>query len=336
MTARAYILFIITLSIALVGISPPAAASTDNSKISMAVFRIQANNCAPSIGSAVEELAVADLYSTSLFILSEKTQMDRIARRNGFADFDITDNAMVAKLGQLLSVQKIVVGSISRIGEYKITLRSIDTANGTVDISVNSSAGSDRELEGAVSKAIHSLERHYLGYGAITGFCDITLSAAALFPTGIIADGGAGTCLGSTLSASFNNVFNNGIFIAPALSWYSASSSKREVKSLSLLAGEGYAGWRFSPTKTLQISPAFGAGMLCSFTNHSRDGITYNGYYSYDRDTYYNFICTVKTDLTLFIYDRWCLTLTPILSYVPDMAGNSFLPGIALGVRFLF
>lgn len=311
-------------------------ASADEQKISMAVFRVQANNCAPSIGSAVEELAVADLYSTSLFIMSEKSQMDRIARRNGFAEFDLTDNAMAAKLGQLLNVQKIVVGSVSRIDGYKLTLRSIDSTSGTVDVLASASAGSDKDLEPAVAKAVRTIERHYLGYGGVTGICDITLSAAVLYPTGIIADGGAGTAIGSSLSASFNDIFHDGFFLAPAAAWYRSSTTETEVRSLSLLTGEAFAGWKFELTNTLSISPSLGAGVLCSFTNHSRDGITYNGYYHYSRDTFYNFITTAKADISFFIYGRWALTISPFLSYVPDAAGASVLPGLSLGARFLF
>ena len=339
MNLKRYLLLLILLMFLVFGISLPSHAEEQpvrDSSISMAVFRIQANNCPQALGSAVEELAIAKLYASSLFILSEKTQMDRIARRNGFDEFDLTDNLMVSKLGKLLNVRKMVVGSVNKVGNYKLELRSINTADAAVDISIHTEADAERDIEKAVTKAVQAIERHYQGYGKISGAFNITLSAASFTPFGLLKSNGARSSYGTSLSFSFNNVCFDDIFAAPTISWYKATTTSEEIRSLSMILGQTFIGYRFNPTKTFSIAPSLGAGVLTSFTNHSRDGITYNGHYQYHRDSYYNFICTAKIETSFLIYDRWKMSAAPFFIFMPDRGGNSFFPGAEIGLTLIF
>ncbi|MDR2906681.1 MAG: hypothetical protein LBU91_01660 [Bacteroidales bacterium] len=86
-----------------------------------------------------DAIGISGIFSTYFmnfqkFTLVERTQIDRVIREQGF-QYSLLTNQQMVKVGQILNVQKIVVGDINVInGEYNVDVRIVDVETGIVNV----------------------------------------------------------------------------------------------------------------------------------------------------------------------------------------------------------
>jgi curli biogenesis system outer membrane secretion channel CsgG len=68
------------------------------------------------IGKAISDLLVAQLLADGKFALIERQALDRILTEQNFSNSDRTDSATAAKLGRVLGVDALVVGTVTQFG----------------------------------------------------------------------------------------------------------------------------------------------------------------------------------------------------------------------------
>lgn len=96
------------------------------------------------------------LFNTQKFTIVERTQVNKVIYEQGFQSSRLTENQMV-RIGEILNVQKIVVGDINIInGQYNVDVRILDVQTATM----NSGAGevwSGSQYRDAMQKVAQTL-----------------------------------------------------------------------------------------------------------------------------------------------------------------------------------
>lgn len=120
------------VSAVLIGAS--SAGGTPSKLPLLAVGRLQAIKVDSSEVEVLQESMTSALIGTRRVRVMERAQVDRILSEQGFQESGTCDVASCAvKAGQLLGVDRIVVGSVGRVGRTTtLNLRSVDVASGEV------------------------------------------------------------------------------------------------------------------------------------------------------------------------------------------------------------
>lgn len=149
---------------ALLSALPVLAASPETPGSIVAVLDLE-----PRGGlSAQEVLAISDrlrgeLLATGVFTVVERNQMESILTEQGFQQTGVcSDATCIVEVGQLLAVNKMVGGSIGRIGDaFTVNLKLIDVATGTIDRQV--SADVKCTIQKLVADQVRLLARRMAG-----------------------------------------------------------------------------------------------------------------------------------------------------------------------------
>ena len=109
----------------------------------------------------ITDLVRSELFKTGTFEVFERERMDMILKEQGFSQSGLCDQTQCAiKIGKLLAVNTIVVGTISQMGKkVLINVRMVDVTTGMVI------AMADRIHTGSIEgldKTVHLLVRNIL------------------------------------------------------------------------------------------------------------------------------------------------------------------------------
>ena len=108
-------------------------AFTLNAQVKVAVMDFKAGVGVSNSDVAGISAIFSTYFSPSSCTLVERTQVNRVIIEQGFQQSYLTNQEMV-RIGQILNVQKIVVGDINIIGgQYNIDVRVVDVETGNVD-----------------------------------------------------------------------------------------------------------------------------------------------------------------------------------------------------------
>lgn len=113
---------------------PASAASTGpRDQVPIAVVDFTADGVSPSDASVISNLLRGALVKTGAFAMVEKSRMDAVLQEQAFQTAVCTDNECAVKLGKLLAVKKIIVGSCGKLmGDFFVTLRVVDVETGKI------------------------------------------------------------------------------------------------------------------------------------------------------------------------------------------------------------
>jgi len=97
----------------------------------IAVIDFTGKNVSAEEASALTDRLRIELFKTKKFTVIERERMDTILKEQGFQLSDCTDDACIVEMGQLVGVEQIVAGSVSRVGRvYSIAARIIGVEKG--------------------------------------------------------------------------------------------------------------------------------------------------------------------------------------------------------------
>lgn len=307
-------------------------AVAQDKKISIAIVDFRANNTDESLGGACADMLAEKLFSSKLFILMEKSQMDKIARQNGYYEFNSTDPEQIKKLGKVLKVEKLIAGSITYLDTYIINVKVFDALTGEIDFTVEERVGSAGKIDDAMAGMALAVERHYLGYYNLSGDFDINAEFLYMVPFGTLGDA-VESGLGAQLFVTFNTPFDMPADLQLMTGYYTFNPACDEIDSYNVVPLFFNCAYRFSPARNIRFIPALGAGYLFTFLSADTDG---TGIYDYSRKFHYNPSLVARGEFDIFLVDRWYVTVTPqyTLFFVPGDVGQTV--SIGLGLRMLF
>ena len=134
------------------------AIKTDNKSKSQDKMRIAVLNLEPKEVSAntadmVSDILRTELLNTGLFRVLERGEMDAILKEQSFQHSGCTETACAVKIGKLLSANKMLVGTVGKIGEkFIISGRIVDVEKGELEFSDNVQVYSEGALVDAAKE----------------------------------------------------------------------------------------------------------------------------------------------------------------------------------------
>ncbi len=137
------------------------------------------------LGGAASDILVTELVKSGKFIVVERDRINKIMEEQKLQGQGMTDPQTAAKMGQLLGLEAIVVGSISQFGvkkegsDYLLTQSKRQVADVTVDIRLIDVQDGRIILADSGKGEAKSTKGSFLGMGTKGGY-DETLEGEAL------------------------------------------------------------------------------------------------------------------------------------------------------------
>ncbi len=109
------------------------------SKLNIAVNELKPQGLDKSAAGIISDRIRSELINTGVFRVMERTEMETILKEQGFQHTGVCDDqSCLIEVGQLLGVDRMVAGSVGKIGSiYTISLRMINVATGEILFTVN-------------------------------------------------------------------------------------------------------------------------------------------------------------------------------------------------------
>lgn len=127
-------------------------------KITVAVLDFEAKNMNQESADAVTDILRTELFNTGRFKVVEREKIRRLIDEQSFQMSGMTDSDQAAEIGRLLNVEKIMVGTVTRLGNANlINIRMVDVQSGLVVLAekVECRGGEEKLLEAIVELAIN-------------------------------------------------------------------------------------------------------------------------------------------------------------------------------------
>ena len=107
----------------------PATAA----RMNIAVADLDAQNVSAGDAAVVADMLRGEMVKTGRFVVVERKSMDKVMMEQGIQQTGCTDQACAIKLGKMLNVQRIVVGSFGKLmGSTFLNIRVVDVEVGQV------------------------------------------------------------------------------------------------------------------------------------------------------------------------------------------------------------
>ncbi|MBL8994774.1 MAG: hypothetical protein JNM63_15615 [Spirochaetia bacterium] len=137
-------------SFIIIAILTTALFASDKTRIAIQNISAKAG-VDPNAAATVTDLLSSELVSLRRFDVVDRKNMESIMKEQALQQGGCTDQACAVKLGNLLNVQKMVVGSLSKLGsKYLITVSFVDVEKSQVELSDKITADSEEGLFSAV------------------------------------------------------------------------------------------------------------------------------------------------------------------------------------------
>jgi hypothetical protein len=106
-------------------------------KPNIAVMELDGNGVSATELAGLSNRLRMELFNTGTYTVIERSRMDEILKEQGFQQTGCTNTQCAVEVGQLIGVQKIVIGSIDKVAEtYSVNVRMVDVASGRIDANV--------------------------------------------------------------------------------------------------------------------------------------------------------------------------------------------------------
>jgi curli biogenesis system outer membrane secretion channel CsgG len=137
------------------------------------------------LGGAASDILVTELVKSGKFIVVERDRLNKVMEEQKFQSQGMTDPQTVAKLGQIMGLEAIVVGSVSQFGvkkegaDYLLAQSKQQVAEVAVDIRLIDVQSGQVILADSGKGTAKSKKSSFLGMGTKGGY-DETLEGEAL------------------------------------------------------------------------------------------------------------------------------------------------------------
>ncbi len=113
-------------------------------------------------GSAVADMITTALVNSKKFNVIERENIKKILKEQELWLSGLVDSGTTKKIGQLTGVSFLIVGSVSKLGNYiEIDLRMLDTETGKIVLSTSGKATSEEKLRDTINKMVKKVAAKY-------------------------------------------------------------------------------------------------------------------------------------------------------------------------------
>ena len=131
----------------------PATARREGERTNIAVGSLEPQGVSTSDAAVISDMLRNELIKTKAFNVVEKQNMDKILAEHAFQQTGCTSEDCAVKLGRILNVQKMVMGSFGKLmGNYFISVRVVDVETGNADFSEDARGQDLEQISDGVKK----------------------------------------------------------------------------------------------------------------------------------------------------------------------------------------
>jgi hypothetical protein len=130
---------IFCLSLVLALALAAAAPAQQPHRVKAAILDLDSKGISESEGAALSNRLRAEMFQTGAFDMMERDKMQALLQEQGFQQSGACNtNACAVEVGQLIGVEKMVAGSLGKVGKtYSVVLRMVDVGTSRVEQSVS-------------------------------------------------------------------------------------------------------------------------------------------------------------------------------------------------------
>ncbi|GEM_PF-3328577 len=116
-------------------------------KMKMAILSMEAISVQEDVARTVSDLLYTELLNTGHFIIIERNKISSLLEEQGFQQSGCTETECAVEVGKILAVNRVLVGSVSRLGQsYIINARIVNVESGVLDFADKYVVNSESEL----------------------------------------------------------------------------------------------------------------------------------------------------------------------------------------------
>ncbi len=138
-------------------------------KTTIAVLTLEAKNVSQETADAVADILSTELFNSQRFNVIERQAITRILEEQKLQMTGVTDMDKVVEIGKILNVEKIMTGSVSRLGEsYIINTRLVDVKTGALELAQNAKSSNGEDgLTNAINDLVSRIAQKVTVEGSI-------------------------------------------------------------------------------------------------------------------------------------------------------------------------
>lgn len=299
----------------------------------IAVNTFSSVNCPPSDPMALEELVSQRIYRIPFMTLLERQQMEIIFRKNNLLENGTFDIAYATKLGKVLSVDKMILGSVRKDTSYEITVKVIDVANSTVDTIISRKTADSAGFSKAADEIASEIESFYRSGRKRPFSFFLHASADYLCATGELADelyGGFGSTLGVSGMVSDNESLQLSFGLRRFV------SRKGYISSFNMLTVCLQGQYHARITGNLTLIPSPGCGYTIGQKVYDKIRVRNSGNREFTTAYFYNPTVVFNAELRWRMLDKTAFSFFILNQVIGEKTHLDYLPGLALGMNLSF
>ena len=146
-----------------------AAAGFAQDKTTVAILDLEAKGVSDMEAGTISDRIRSEMFQTGKFTVLERSNMEEVLKEVGFQLSGCTSSECMVQAGQILGVQRMVGGSVSRLGAlYTISLRLIDVETSRI-VSVGTADCNGCPIEQVVVKSVREAVGKLVGAAPSSG-----------------------------------------------------------------------------------------------------------------------------------------------------------------------
>ncbi|MCP4132175.1 MAG: hypothetical protein GY754_14485 [bacterium] len=298
-------------------------------KSRVAVLDFNAVNTPEFLAKTITDLFSAGLFELKLFTMIERSEMEQILKEQELQKKGCTDSVCAVTAGKALSAQKIILGTIHKMEDYKIFIKIIDVATGEAESIYIENAAHEDDIEPVLASIINKIKEDYTS--AVE--CYLQVSLAAVVPTGDFS-GLSNFGYGANLDFSVNNLVYKNVPVLISSGFYYFGGNSDAVRSIMMIPFSINLGYRFPISGNISVIPYLGGGYMMELMSYDRDGIrNSSGKYEYSRDFFFDPLISGRIDIVYQLTHSFRLYLSPAYTFFLEKNSSGQYFGIGFGLQ---
>jgi curli biogenesis system outer membrane secretion channel CsgG len=145
---------------AVVPVAPPKPPVPVARFLNLAVGELQPQGLSGSDAAMVSAILRNEIVQTRAFSVVERSEMERVMNEQAFQRTGCTSDECAVKLGKLLNVQRIVMGTVGKLFEsYMASVRVVDVETGRVVFSEMAKGKDELELTAELKRVAEEMAK---------------------------------------------------------------------------------------------------------------------------------------------------------------------------------
>ncbi len=138
-------------------------------KTKIAVLNFEAKNINQESADAVSDILSTELFNTNRFQVVERQAILQMLEEQKLQMAGVTDMDQAVQIGKILNVEKIMIGSVSKLGQtYIINTRLVDVETGALELAENMQCtGGEGQLPSAIADLVREISQKIKIEGSI-------------------------------------------------------------------------------------------------------------------------------------------------------------------------